>query len=801
MSALHDVKLSLRQIRQRPLFTVAAVLTLAIGIGVNTVAFTVVNGLLFKGSATSAADDVGRILTTPGGDESGYASLAEYERFAQATRDAFDIGAEGRATVAWRSRGATKTAWALFVSSNYFSMVREQPLAGQLIVGRAGDVVPSVVIGERFWRESLSEAPLRGLTLRLNDITVAVAGILPNSYTGPAGLYSPDVWLPLDDLALFNDSPTLSKRDHRWLFVLGKVRPSATVPEIQSRVESAAAAMSRDWPATHHNRGARFRLIGDGNSELRGLASAAAIAMSIIGVVLLLACFNVANLLVARGVEREREMAIRTAIGAGRLRLARMVVIDGLVLASLAGIASLLLSRWTQALVGSFAIPIEEPQHIDLAPDVRVLGFAALLVVVAGVLPGLCPAFAAFRVNVARALGASLGNSAASRTARVRGSLVIAQIAGSTAFLALAGLLTQSYGYLSGVDLGFARDRLVVAEVAPAAHGYDADRAATYVRSFADRLRALPGISNVSIASRAPFFVGFNRMTPVASSRNTCVPEECAQYPMFAVDSAYFDTMGVALVAGRPFGAGAQAEVIVNQPLAKALWPDGRSIGESIRLGGRGEPATVIGMTAKTHTRGLDRESPTLYVPLTREHFEGELSLIVRTATPPDTHVRSVIDAAELTDQRVALLSVKTMDQRAAVQLWPFRAMSALFSICGSLALILATVGLGAAVIHNVNRRMKEFGVRVSLGASPRDLLSDVVGGAARFLIPGVLFGTLLAAGLGRLAQFMLLGVNALNPSTYLVVALVQASIVIAACLGPALRAARVDPLIALRAE
>jgi predicted permease len=801
MSARYDVRVSFRQIRQRPLFTLAAVLTLAIGIGVNTVAFTVVNGLLFKGSAASAAPGVGRILTTPGGDESGNASLAEYERFADATRDAFDIAAEGRGTVAWRRDGTTRNAWALFVTPNYFSMVDVRPIAGQLHVGRTSDVVPSVVIGERFWRNSLGASPLSGLTLRLNDITVAVAGVLPDSYTGPAGLYSPDVWLPLDDIALFNPSPTLLKRDERWLFVLGRVRPQVSTAEIRARIDAAAAAMARDWPDSHRERGARLRLISEGNNEFRALGTAAAIGMSIIGLVLLLACFNVANLLVARGVEREREMAIRAAIGAGRLRLVRMVVIDGLVLAAIAGAASLVLARWTQTFVGSFAIPVDVPQHIDLTPDLRVVGFASLLALIAGVLPGLWPAVAALRVNVARALGASGGNSAGRSTSRARGWLVTAQIAGSTAFLAVAGLLLQSYGHLSAIDLGFARDHLLVAEVRPTAYGHDADGAARYVRALADRARAVPGARQVAVATHAPFFIGFTAMTAIAPAESACPANECSRYPVRAVDASYFSTMGIGLVAGREFAATGAAEVIVNQSLARALWPDGRGLGQPVRLGDRGTPATVVAVTAKTLTGALDREQPTLYVPLAPEHFEGELSIIVRSAVPPESLIKPIGEAADLLDPRVALLSVKTINQRAAVQLWPFKTASALFSICGALALILATVGLGAAVIHSVNRRLKEFAVRVSLGASPRDLLVDVGAGAARFLVPGLVIGIVLAAGVGRLVQFALVGVDALNPSTYVVVAAVESLVVVIACAWPAVRAMRVDPLVTLRAE
>lgn len=800
MSAiLQDLQLSVRHLWHRPAFTLTAVLTLAIGMAVNTVAFTVVNGVLFKGSTISSTN-VGRIATTPSGEEVGYASLAEYQRFAEATKGSLDLAAEGRLSMAWKHETTTETAWVLFVSSSYFSMVDARAVAGQVRVARAVDGVPSVVIGERFWRGKLNAASLSGLTLRLNGTDVSVAGVLPESFRGPAGLYSPDVWLPLDDLVLFSTSPALQKRDSRWLFLLGRVRPGVSVPEVKGHVDAAVAAMAHDWPDSHRQRGARFRLFDEGNSELRMLRTAAGVAMGIIGLVLLLACFNVANLLLARAVERERDMAIRAAIGASATRLVRLVMTDGILIATLSGAAALVLSWWTQSLVGSFAIPIDQPQHIDLTPDATVVAFILGLVLVAGILPGLWPALTAARVDVLRVLG-SQGGSSGGRPSPIRRWLVGAQIAGSTAFLAIAALFVQSHGNLSVADLGFEKDRLVVAELEPASHGYDADRSKQYLEALLARVRSLPGVTDTALADRVPFFIGFERTTPVSSAVAPCEADTCPKYATMAVGPGYFKTLGIRLTAGREFSAGGAAEVVINQPLARQQWPDGRGVGETLRIGDRGDTVTVIGITAKTRTRGLDREQPTLYVPVRHDHFEGGLTVVARTATAPEALVRPFVEAAQTLDPNVSMVSVKPMRQRVAVQLWPFRTLSWLFAICGGLALILATAGLAGVVIHAVNRRLKEFGVRLSVGATPRHLVADVLRTSGRLLLPGLITGTLLAAVAARLVQAAFVGVNVLNPLTYLAVALLECVIVIVASISPALRAARVDPLIALRSQ
>jgi predicted permease len=799
---LQDLRFGVRQLWHRPLFTLTAVLTLAIGIGVNTIAFSVVNGILYKDSWIGATNDMGRVETTPGTDESGYASLAEYERFVEATRGALDLAAEGRLTLAWRHDGLTETAWVLFVSPGYFSQVDAQPILGRVDVSASADGTTSVVIGERFWRRKLNAAPLSGLTLRLNDRLVAVAGVLPEASRARGGIYAPDVWLPLEGVAAFRTSAALQKPDERWLFTFGRLTPGTGAPEVQGRLDAAVAAMARDWPDTHRERGARFRRFSEGNSELRGARIAAAIAMGIIGLVLLLACFNVANLLLARAVERERDMGIRAALGSGVARLVRLVAIEGLLIATLAGLASIVLARWTQVLIGSFAIPIDQPQYVDLSPDWTVAGFIAVLVIVAGVLPGVWPAIAVARVDVLRALGSQGGTSSGGRPTPARRWLVGAQVAGSTAFLAIAALFLQSYARLEVADLGFERGRLLVAEVEPAAHGYGAAQSARYVDALLTRVRALPGVTDAAAADRAPFFIGYNTTNPVSTADVPCEPQACPRYATMAIGQGYFKAMGIPLTAGRELQVDpGAAEVVVNQPLAEQLWPDGRGVGELLRIGNGGRAVTVVGITARTATRALNRETPMLYVPLQSDHFERTLTVVARTAGPPASLVRPFVDAAHDVDPDVALLSAKTMEARIDVMLWPFRTVSWLFSICGVLALVLATVGLGGVVIHAVNRRRREFGVRLSIGATPRDIVVDVLRSSARLLVPGLAAGMLLAAGGARVVQSVFVGVDVLDPLSYIAVAIVECVMVAAASIGPALRASRVDPLVALRSE
>ena len=807
---LQDLRQSVRQLLRRPIFTATAVITLGIGMGVNVVAFSVVNGLLFKGSATSAHDDIGRIATSSLDDPDANASLAELERFVDATRGVAEVAAEGRSSVPWKHDGthlrqgyggqATEPAWTLYVTPNYFSMVNASAIAGELRVEPARGSQPVAVIGERFWREKLGRRSIAGLTLQLGGRDVAVAGVVPESFTGPAGIYSPDVWLPLEDLHLFTSSPALTKRDSRWLFVMARPGAGVTVPEIQGHLDTAAAAMARDWPETHQGHPVKFWKIGQPNGERRAIGVAAGVGMAIISLVLILACFNVANLLLARAVERERDMGIRTALGAKPARLMRLVVTEGFVIASLSGLLALVLAAWTQSLMSSFAIPIEQPQHIDLAPDGNVVAFIGLLILIAGVLPGVWPALSAARVNVLQVLGSQGANAVAARPSAMRRWLVGAQIAGSTAFLAIAALFVQSLVRIVDLDLGFDPQRIVVVQVEPSAGGRDGAASDRYVDALLSRIKGLPGVTSAAVADRAPFFIGYDNKTEVWPDGGTCQDATCPKVSTFFAAGGYFQTMGIRIAAGREFeGRGNSAEVIVSQAFAKQQWPDGRALGETIRIGPKGAVLTVIGVTAPHSIRGLGREEAALYRRLPAS-YDGALSVVARAADAAAI-VRPVTEAAQAIDPRVPVLSARMLSDRMSVQTWPFRTLSRVFALCGLLALLLATAGLAASVVHAVSRRTREFGVRLSIGATPRDLAADVLRQGLWLLIPGLAIGVILAAALARLAQSMFLGVNVLNPITYLIVGAIECAVVMTACLGPALRASRVDPLIALRSE
>ena len=805
----HDLRLAWRQLLARPAFAAAAILTLAIGMGVNAVAFSIVNALLLKRLAAHDVPGVGRILLPGGVDDEGNASLIELERIAAATRGALTVAGEARLSVAWHHDNVTEPAWVLFVSDQYFSMVDAPVIAGRLAVEPAAGGAPAVVIGERFWRERLQSQPIAGLTLRLNNVDVSVSGVLPTTFRGPSGLYAPEVWLPLADRSLFGLQAAFEPRDARLLFLMARLAPGVSAPEVQARLDAAAADMAREWPETHRGRTALFRSFGDGNAELRAIQPVAAVVMGIIGLVLLLACFNVASMLLARGVDREREIGIRTALGARPARLTRMMMTEGLLLATAAGGLTVAVASWAQTLVGAFAMPVPSPQHLDLSPDRTIVVFIAALVLIAGVVPGLWPAIASTRVNVSRTLAAQGGSLVSGRPSKLGRRLVTAQIAGSTAFLSVAALAVQLYASAAAFDLGFERERLVVAGVEPFLQGYDRARADVYVAACSSARAACPASST----PRSP--IAFPSTSATRARRRWRRP-----------------TATVASRPARKWRRSRSATVCSARcrarfaPAASSVRdrPDSRShrqrdvcppvVAERRRARRHAEAGTGVDPAPRHRHRRRhpaaardgraaqpdQNDRPTLFVPLAASDERTGFTIVARTAGPAASIVQPMLDIAGQVDRNIPVLYIQTMAQRMEVPLWPFKTLRGLFAVCGLLALVLATVGLAGVVSHAVSRRIREFGVRVAIGAAPRDLVIDVIRSGAAMLVPGLIIGLTLAVTGAKLGTLLFSDLDPWNLPVYLVVAAVQSTVVVLACLAPALRAARVDPMTALRA-
>jgi putative ABC transport system permease protein len=805
-NVLSDLRFAVRALLARPGFSALAVLTLAIGIGVNAVAFSAVNALLYKPLRFAGVETLGWIQTRSPGNPYSQTSWPDYQDLAAASRAFESIAAEGRMPLSMDDGKRTRQIWALVVSGNYFSTLRATPEIGRVFTDADRSASPDVpaVVSARFWSSELGGGDtVAGRTLTLNGRIVSVVGVLPDRFQGPGGLYEPDIWIPMDRMQTLNMAARLFERGHPWLTVVGRVSPGVSASQAGAELQGVAAVLAAEHRAAEQKRTLIFTPMADGNPEVRGLAPFAWIGLAIVGLVLLIACFNVAALLLARASDRQREISVRTALGASRSRIVRQFAVEGLMLALVSGAAAMVVAGWSADLLSAFSLPSPIPQRLHIVVDHRLIGFTVMLVAFAGVVPALLPALQATRVNLTASM--RMESALGPRRSRLRSVFMVAQIAGSTLFLTTALLFVRSFWTQASTNLGFETAHLLVLELKPSDFNYDAARSRTLFENLVERVRALPGVERVALGDRIPFYVGFPKATKVSADGTDCATVDCRDVYVYGIGPGYMAALGVPVISGQEFTAQeitAGDSVIVSQKLAARLWPGRAPVGEWIREGKGGRQLRVIGVAAdvKHHMLG---ETPReyLYRPLLSSEYGDTVTLIVRTSGDPGMFLSAVQDQVRALDASLPPGSVKTMEQRMEMPLWPARTAAGFLGVCGTLALILATVGLFGLTYLTVSQRTREFGIRAALGATPGRVMRQVLREGIWLTLPGLVLGLGGAAVAGRLLSSGLVGVNPTDPSSYAASAALQATVALLACLLPAYRATRVDPMLALRVE
>ena len=800
-SLLADLRYAVRNIARRPGFSALAVLTLALGIGINAVAFTAVNALLFHPFVFKGVDRLGWIMLASPGNPYGQLSYAELSEIKRNARVFDAVSGQGRIPVAMMVDGRAEQIWALMVSDDYFRALDTRPAAGRLLErsDAAGtDLV--AVVSHQFWRARLNGASIAGRTITIGDRDVAVIGVLPDGFQGPGGLFAPDVWLPLEKAHALGLPARLLNNDQRWLGAFARLSEGSQAPQAQADL----AALAAQLPVPIDSKDAHERKLGffpmrDGHPEVRGLAPYVWIAMAIVGSVLLIACFNVAALLLARASERRREIGIRTALGAGRLRIIRQLVTEGLVLAVISGVAALVAAAWSGTLLEAFSLPAPIPQRLNLHVDARLITFTAAMVLIAGVLPGLLPALQATRRNLVSSM--RLGGLGDGRPSKARGAFVMAQIAGSTLFLATSLLFVRSFWNANDVNLGFDTDRLIIAQLEPSLYGYEGARAESIARELVQRVGAAPGLT-VALADRAPFAVGFPRAEVVSTRTLDCTASACKPIVFYAVGARHFEALGLPLRAGRAFSdvelerGGA---VIVNESMARRLWPEQSALGQLVRIGTIPGQSEVVGIVGDIAPGYMGRPpDPVFYQPISAREFSS-FTLLVRTDGSHGAAIGLVRDALRAIAPSMPFASIAPMNEKLELQMWPRRTAAGFLLICGTLALILATVGLFGVTYFAVRQRTREFGIRIALGARGGDVIRQVLTEGIWLAVPGTAAGLLLALLAGRVTSRMLLGVSPADPVSFAATTAIEVAVALAACILPARRATQADPMLALR--
>ena len=796
-----DIRYAWRSLVKRPLFAVITVTTIGVGLASTTLAFAVVNALFIKGAMGTDLPGFGAI-STGAGPEGELASFREYEAFARDV-PSLEVAAAARVPVGYRGAAGAETLWSLAVSRNYFGLIEARAARGRLF-DTAPDDVPSAVVSERFWRERLQGASLAGLTITLNALDVAVVGVMPDDHRDPGGFFDTSVWIRLDDWDALRLPRKARDPSSRPLGLPARLRGAATPALAQQEVDAVALELGRAWPETNAGRGARFRQFGEGNAEMQMLSAVAATAMIMVGLVLLIAIFNLAGLLLARAVDRQREMSLRTALGASRLQIVRQLVVESLVIASLGAVVALVVSVWSEPLLGVFAIPAPIPQRLNLAPDGAVVAFVAAGLLVSGLLAGLIPTRRAMRLGLTGVTSASALLGGHDRS-RLRIAVVALQVAGATTLLTAAVVFVRGAIAATAVDIGFERERAVLLGLDPSSHGYDAEGAAQIIAGVQEAIRSLPGVREVSVADRIPFYVGFPARVEVSIDGRSCAVEDCPTAGSYRVGPNYFRALGIPIARGRELDSrSTDADaVVVSEAMARQLSATGDLLGRWIALGPEGRRRQVVGVAADVLHRTLrDRPEPYLYLPMEALTFEAPVTVVVATDDAPNPLLAAVRDRVNLLDRDLPVRSIQTMRQRLDDRARRGDGLIALFFMtCGVLALFLSAVGLAGTVSYSVGQRTREFGVRAAIGAEPARLRRLVIRDGLTLALPGIVVGLCGAAALLQVLGTQIRGVDLGGPVPYVLTALIQLAIVLGASALPGRRAARSNPLAILRAE
>lgn len=806
----HDLKYSLRRLIRRPGMSLLAILTLAVGLGVNTVAFSAINALIFKTFHIPNADRIGWILVGGANGASPTVSVTTFEEIEGRSQTLGVIAASARTPLADTTSDETRQVWALLVSAHFFELVPPSLVTGRGLTAAdaASDAASgetTVVVSERFWESRLGENPdLGAIQFDLNRQHARIVGVMKEGYQTPTGIFEPELWMPITTaqrLAAIDRNSSLDNTVGLIGSATPGVPPDAVSQELGRLIAHEVGIADADVRV-------RYAPILAGHPEVRGLAGVAAVAMGAVGIVLLIACFNVAGLLLAQSTERQREMGMRAALGASRPRLIRQLLTDGLVLSVLAGSASVLLAGWSTALLSTFSLPAPIPQQLHVVIDWRLLSFAAGMSLLAALLPALVPALQVWRADLTAWIrSGSAGGSGSRAQTRARRAFLVLQVAGSTVFVIASAVFAQSFIRAKSTDPGFDTIHTAVMELDPAHYGYTTERSRELISNLTARLETTPGVISASAADRIPFFVGYQRGTRVGLAGRDCRTTDCPQSGVYAADGRHAAATGLSMRVGRWFDP-ARAEdrdaVVINQIAADTIWPDTHPIGQSFR-DDSGRVRHIVGVVndVLTNLMGGDvsKPRPQIYWPLEDANFTRPLTIVLRASGAPDAFVETMRRTLHDLAPEVPPQSVGTMQQRLALPLWPARTLAGFFGICGLLALVLATVGLFGVTHYVVSQRTREFGVRLAIGASDSLLQRMVVGETLRLIAPGILIGLAGGIALDRLIKSQMRGMESADVRILIGAVAIEIAMATVAAWLPARRAGRTNPLEALRAE
>jgi predicted permease len=807
-----DVRFGLRMLAKRPISSAAVVVALALGIGMNSAVFTFVNGLLLRPpqgvSGTNRLIEIWQHNSKASGIQGwgpfsypDYAYFRDHERSLQGLM-AFDGDPEG---VIWNHGGTGEILHTQFVSGNLFSLLGVNPVLGRTLSvddDNLGSPRQVIVLSYPFWKQKLNGDPaIVGKTLMMNGTAFTIVGVAPAGFTGLMVGMDPDFWAPLTVMARFRHevAERFTSRNSYWLIVAGKMRSTAERKSVQAEMHVLAQQVYQNNGSRNAFQDAIVYPLTLVPGPFRVyIAAFTGGLLAVFALVLLIACTNAASLLLARATGRAREMATRAALGAGRARLIRQMLIESLMLAALAGAAGIAVA-WATSRMLMMLKPASIPVTLSIPIDWRVVLFTTAISIATGVIFGLAPALRASAVQAARVLKEE-SQTAGLKKSRLRSALVIAQMAACVVLLAGAALCVRSLMNASAIDAGFDMHHIALTTLDPSALGYTPAKVNEFYTRLLDRVQQLPGVTSASYTAFLP--LGTSR-SGTGISKQLGPNLDQTEVDLYRVSSGFFQTMGIPLLRGRDFtqrelNSDKPDAVVINQTLANRLWPGEDPIGKHLVMHGEKNMSLVVGVVkdGKYHTLG---EPPVAVIFLAE--LPPQRTIVVRSIGDSRALLDEIQREVTMVDPLMAATDGQTIEQYMALPLFPARTVGWLLGVSGLLAVVMTAIGLFGVIAYMASQRTHEIGVRMALGARQSDVMKLVMRQGLRVTIVGLSIGIVAAFAASRLLSPVLYGIDANDPVTMAAVAISLTVIALTACYLPARKAMNIDPSVALRYE
>lgn len=818
-----DLQFGLRSLLKKPTFALVSILSLAIGIGANAAIFTIVNAVFLNPLPVKDISHLVEVFTvdtsTPSTSSlamtpSSYLNYQDFEK-----QSSSFTGLAASMTPIPMTRGGLAEPEQVpvsLVTANYFDVLGVSAYLGRTFLPNEDDQIGGnnlVVLSYSLWMSRFGGNPaIVGQAVSLNGQPYTITGVAPPKFKGTALLAQPEVlWMPISMRAqvLSGMAKNLVElRRMRWLNVVGRLKPEVTLDQAQSDMTTIAARLEKEYPKDNQGRTVRLAYLSEsalGINQRNQFVQAGTVLMTIVGIVLLIACANITNLLLARAVEREKEIGIRVALGARRSHILRQLLTESLLLSLLGGVAGLVLAYWGRNILWSFRPPYLSIDAVALSLDARVIGFTVLISVLTGLLVGTAPALRLFKPNLAEIIGAGTrGGTPSRKRTRLRSFLVVSEIALAVVALFGAGLFLRSMQKAQASDIGIESSKLFMVGFDLSTRRYEVEQGQQFLRDAVDRALSVPGVESAAISSKAP--IGPAIVATVFKEGEEENPANHGKLVTLNVVSPnFFETMRIPLTGGRLLTDADREDTtlvaVINDAAARLLWPGEEAVGRRFRYRGNPKEFTVVGVVGNCVVNAVgETPQPVSYFPV-RQGYNAASFLLVRTAGQPEQVLGPVRSSIQGLDPQLALTNIKTITEILDEGLWAPRMGAALLAVFGFIALGLASIGIYGVMAYSVLQRTGELGVRMALGATTPQILALVFRQGMLLAVVGLGVGVLLALVFATAATKLLYGISPMDPATLVVVVSVLIVISALACLIPAWRASHIDPLEVLRRQ